>query len=65
MLWEVVQMALAAAPSASSHGQQMQKARPAEAGLVAWRHSPELLLGHPIGVLSLILGISYMLVTLQ
>lgn len=55
MLWEVVQMALAAAPRASSHGQQMQEARAAEASLVAWRRSPELLLGHPVGALSLTL----------
>lgn len=56
MLWEVVRMALAAAPRASLHGQQMQEARAAEANLVAWRRSPELLLGHPVGVLFLTLA---------
>lgn len=65
ILWEVVQMALAATPRAGSHGQQTQEARAAEAGLVAWRRSSELLLGHPAGVLSLTLGSSYRLVTLQ
>lgn len=57
-LWQLL-------PGLAHIGQQMQKARPAQADLVAWRHSPELLLGHPAGVLPLILGTSYMLVTPQ